>query len=155
MADATLLNQVKDPANRADPYPLYARLRQNPVSLQEDGTPEGTWVASTHGAISRLLGDPRISSETLPPADRPKTGNPITDYLVKPIKDRITDSHRPFIFRDPPDHDVLRAAVMHQFTRERVQGMRDRRTSSLPSFSTPSAMRAPSMSSTISPIRCR
>jgi cytochrome P450 len=126
MADATLLKQVKDPANRADPYPLYARLRQNPVSLQEDGSPEGTWVASTHGAIARLLGDPRISSETLPPADRPKTGNPITDYLVKPIKDRITDSHRPFIFRDPPDHDILRAAVMHQFTRERVQGMRER-----------------------------
>lgn len=126
MPDTTLLTQIKDFANRADPYPLYARLRQNPVSWQEDGTPDGVWVASTHGAIASLLGDPRISSETLPPADRPKTGNPITDYLIKPIKDRIIDSHRPFIFRDPPDHDALRAAVMHQFTRERVQGMRAR-----------------------------
>ena len=126
MADATLLNQVKDFANRANPYPIYAKLRQNPVSHQDDGSPEGTWVASTHGAIASLLGDPRVSSETLPPADRPKTGNPVKDYLIKPIKDRITNQHRPFIFRDPPDHDALRAAVMHQFTRERVQGMRAR-----------------------------
>lgn len=126
MADATLLKQVKDFANRANPYPIYARLRQNPVSRQEDGSSEGTWVAATHGAISSLLGDPRVSSQTLPPADRPRTGNPLTDFIVKPIKDRITDHHRPFIFRDPPDHDALRAAVMHQFTRERVQGMRER-----------------------------
>ncbi|GJD35858.1 cytochrome P450 [Methylobacterium aerolatum] len=126
MADTTLLTQIKDPANRPDPYPLYARLRQNPVSWQEDGTEDGVWVASSHGAVSSLLGDPRISSETLPPADRPRTGNPITDFLIKPIKDRIVDHHRPFIFRDPPDHDALRKAVMHQFTRERVQGMRAR-----------------------------
>jgi cytochrome P450 len=126
MPDDTLLNQIKDPANRPNPYPLYARLRQHPVSLQDDGSPDGVWVASTHGAISSLLGDPRVSSETLPPADRPKTGNPITDFLIKPIRDRIVNNHRPFIFRDPPDHDALRSAVMHQFTSERVQGMRER-----------------------------
>jgi hypothetical protein len=38
MADATLLDQVKDPKNRADPYPLFARLRETPVSRQHDGT---------------------------------------------------------------------------------------------------------------------
>ena len=46
--------------------------------------------------------------------------------MVKPIREHITDTHRPFIFRDPPDHDALRAAVMPQFTRERVQAMRKR-----------------------------
>lgn len=122
MADPTLLDQVKDKANRADPYPLFARLRQTPVSRQHDGT----YVAATHGAIASLLGDPRISSETLPPADRPLTGNPFTDWIVKPVRDRITDAHRPFIFRDPPDHDRLRGCVMNQFTTERVQRMRAR-----------------------------
>ncbi|MDP4024876.1 cytochrome P450 [Methylobacterium sp. NEAU 140] len=126
MADATLLDRIKDPSNRADPYPLYARLRRTPVSRQDDGSEAGTWVAATHGTIASLLADPRVSSDTLPPADRPRTGNPLTDLIVKPIRDRITDAHRPFIFRDPPDHDRLRAAVMNQFTRERVQGMRDR-----------------------------
>ncbi|MGX9980548.1 cytochrome P450 [Methylobacterium fujisawaense] len=126
MPDATLLNQVKDFANRPDPYPIYARLRENPVSRQDDGTEEGTWVAATHGTIASLLQDPRVSSETLPPADRPRTGNPLTDLIVKPLKDWMMDRHRVFIFRDPPDHDALRSAVMHQFSRERVQAMRAR-----------------------------
>ncbi|WP_336487932.1 cytochrome P450 [Methylobacterium nigriterrae] len=122
MADPTLLDQIKDPKNRADPYPLFARLRESPVSRQHDGT----YVAATHASVASLLYDPRISSETLPPSERPLTGNPFTDWIVKPIREHITDTHRPFIFRDPPDHDRLRAAVMHQFTRERVQAMRRR-----------------------------
>ncbi|WP_043354007.1 cytochrome P450 [Methylobacterium sp. B1] len=126
MPDATLLNQVKDFANRPNPYPIYARLRENPVSRQDDGTEEGTWVAATHGTIASLLQDPRVSSETLPPADRPRTGNPLTDLIVKPLKDWMMDRHRVFIFRDPPDHDALRSAVVHQFSRERVQAMRAR-----------------------------
>lgn len=126
MPDATLLRQVKDFANRADPYPLFSKLRATPVSRQEDGTEAGTWVAATHATITSLLHDPRVSSDTLPPADRPRTGNPLTDLIVKPLRDRITDRHRPFIFRDPPDHDRLRSAVMRQFSRERVQAMRAR-----------------------------
>ena len=81
MSDDTLFAQVKDEANRPDPYPLFARLRECPVSRQEDGT----YVAATHAAIASLLHDPRVSSETLPPADRPKTGNPLKDWLVKPV----------------------------------------------------------------------
>jgi cytochrome P450 len=126
MPDSTLLDQVKDFANRANPYPVYAKLRADPVSRQDDGTEDGTWVAATHGTIASLLQDPRISSETLPPADRPRTGNPFTDLIVKPLKDWMMDRHRVFIFRDPPDHDALRSAVMHQFSRERVQAMRAR-----------------------------
>ncbi|MFB0490819.1 cytochrome P450 [Methylobacterium sp. OAE515] len=126
MPDATLLDQVKDIANRPNPYPVYAKLRANPVSRQDDGTEAGTWVAATHGTIARLLQDPRVSSETLPPADRPRTGNPLTDLIVKPLKDWMMDRHRVFIFRDPPAHDALRSAVMHQFSRERVQAMRAR-----------------------------
>ena len=39
-----LFARVLDPANRPDPYPLYDRLREPPVSLQDDGT----YVVSTH-----------------------------------------------------------------------------------------------------------
>lgn len=122
MSADTLFDQVKDPANRADPYPLYARLRETPVARQHDGI----YVASTHAAITSLLHDPRVSSETLPPADRPRTGNPFSDWIVKPVRDRITDAHRPFIFRDPPDHDTLRMTVMQHFTHARVRAMRGR-----------------------------
>ncbi|MET7246446.1 cytochrome P450 [Methylobacterium sp. EM32] len=124
--DGTLFATIRDPANRADPYPLYARLRARPVARQDDGT----IVASGYAAIRALLHDPRVSSEDLPPAEHPPTGNPVKDWIVNPLKDWITDRHRPFIFRDPPDHGALRRQVMGQFTVARVRGMK-RRTESL------------------------
>jgi len=59
MAQGKLFAQVLDPANRANPYPLYARLRETPVALQEDGS----YVVSTYREIGALLHDPRISSD--------------------------------------------------------------------------------------------
>jgi hypothetical protein len=40
-----------------------------------------------------------------------RTGNPVMDWIINPIKDRISEKHRPFAFRDPPDHDILRRLV--------------------------------------------
>ena len=46
-------------ANRANPYPLYAQLRETPISFQEGfGV-----VVSTHDLIATLLADPRLSAE--------------------------------------------------------------------------------------------
>ncbi len=59
MTQETLLRQVADYANRANPYPLYAQLRKTPISHQEDGT----YVVSTYREIVALLHDPRISSD--------------------------------------------------------------------------------------------
>src|SRR5215475_2386765 len=64
MSDSTILRQIYDHANRANPYPLWARLRQTPVCWQEDGPDEaGTYVVSTYREIEALLHDPRISSD--------------------------------------------------------------------------------------------
>ncbi len=43
--DTTILRQIFDYANRANPYPLWAKLRQTPVCWQEDGPEEAgrTW----------------------------------------------------------------------------------------------------------------
>ena len=117
-----LFAEVLDRANRPDPYPIYARLRERPVSRQRDGT----YVVSTHAEIRSLIFDPRLSSEDLPPSQRPPTGNPLKDWLINPIKNRIANAHRPLIFRDPPDHDTLRESVMREFSIERVRGLRDR-----------------------------
>jgi hypothetical protein len=35
--DTTILRHIFDYANRANPYPLWAKLRETPVSFQEDG----------------------------------------------------------------------------------------------------------------------
>jgi cytochrome P450 len=101
--DTTLLRQIYDYANRANPYPLWAELRKTPVCWQEDGPDKaGTYVVSTYHEIESLLHDPRVSSDfrnstqtggrTLTP------GDPYT-----------------FIRLDPPEHDRLRAAVMRHF----------------------------------------
>src|SRR5215210_1780031 len=46
-----LFPQALAPATRPTPYPLYPRLRESPVSLQDDGT----YVASTPAEIAELL----------------------------------------------------------------------------------------------------
>jgi cytochrome P450 len=110
-AGRDLFAQVLDPASRHDPYPLYARMRDTPVSLQEDET----YAVSGYPEIAALLHDPRVSSDerkssrgTAAMSASGRSGNP------------------PFIFRDPPDHDRLRRLVMRQFTPERIAGMQQR-----------------------------
>jgi cytochrome P450 len=111
--------QVLDPINRADPYPVYARLRETPILREEDGT----YLVSTYAEIRSLLQDPRVSSEDLPKLKHARTGNPIRDFIINPVKDRIIETHRPLLFRDPPDHAILRRLIMAQFTPERVRAM--------------------------------
>ena len=105
-----LFAQVLDPASRANPYPLYARLRQMPVSLQEDGT----YVVSTYREISLLLHDPRISS------DERKSAHP-----ARVTADSAEAAATPFIFTDPPLHTRLRRLVVHQFNPQRVAAMQE------------------------------
>ena len=121
MPDDTLFAQGLDSRNRANPYPLYAKLRETPVSRQADGS----YVVSTHAALRSLIFDPRLSSEDLPPSRRPITGNPIRDWILNPIRNRVVNAHRPLIFRDPPDHDSLRGFVMSEVTIRRVRNSHD------------------------------
>lgn len=116
MAQATVYDQVLDPASRANPYPLYAEMRKSPVTRQADGT----YVVSTYDEIVALLHDPRVSSD---PANRPGVGG-----VEAADEYGLAGLPRPFINRDPPDHDRLRGLAMRQFgpphTPGRVDGMR-------------------------------
>src|SRR5918993_4006223 len=113
----TLFAWVLDPANRPDPYPLYDRLREAPVSLQDDGT----YVVSTHADISCLLHDPRISSD-----ERKSEGGAGALVASGGLWPEGRESYQPFIFLDPPDHDRLRRVVMRRFTPRRGEGARVR-----------------------------
>src|SRR5260221_6065309 len=103
MSQETILREIFDYSNRANPYPLWAQLRQTPVCWQEDGPDEaGTYVVSTYREIEALLHDPRISSDLRNCAQtggRPRT---------------TTDPYR-FINLDPPEHDRLRRLAMRHF----------------------------------------
>jgi cytochrome P450 len=94
MTNGTLLRTLADPSSRSDPYSVYARFRESPVSLQDDGS----YVVSTYREISTLLHDPRISSD---PRNQPDPGE------LPPFF--------PFIAQDPPGHDNLRRLAMRQF----------------------------------------
>lgn len=102
-----LFAEILKQANRSNPYPLYAQLRETPVSLQADGT----YVVSTYREINVLLHDPRISSDERKSAHGAgalaESGQP------------------PFIFTDPPEHTQLRRLTMHQFTPQRIGAMRE------------------------------
>jgi cytochrome P450 len=54
-----LFSQILDPANRPNPYPLYAHLRETPVAQLNDQY----YVVSTHAEIATLLHDPRASHD--------------------------------------------------------------------------------------------
>jgi cytochrome P450 len=100
MPEASIFDQILDPANRANPYPLYAELRNTPVARQADGT----YVVSTYNEIVALLHDPRVSSDPRRHrdwADETPEGAP-----GMPLA---------FINRDPPDHDRLRELAMRPF----------------------------------------
>lgn len=115
-ARGNLFAQVLDSANRADPYPLYARLRETPVAMEA-----GVYVVSTYAEIAALLHDPRTSSD-----ERKSTrgaGALASSGRLTPTGQPIEP---PFIFHDPPDHDRVRRLVMHQFTPERIRRMHDR-----------------------------
>jgi cytochrome P450 len=87
-----------------------------PVALQEDGS----YVVSTYREIVVLLHDPHIRS--LDPAHPHRAGEEASPCKLTLQRGENTPS---FVFFDPPDHDRLHRLVMHQFTSERIEGMRD------------------------------
>jgi cytochrome P450 len=107
MPEASIFDQILDPANRANPYPLYAELRKTPVTRQADGT----YVVSTYDEIVALLHDPRVSSD-------PHRHPAFTD--AKPDGQPAAGEGPPglplsFINHDPPEHDRLRELAMRPF----------------------------------------
>lgn len=111
-----LFAQVLDPANRANPHPLYARLRETPVVLQEDGT----YAVSTYREIVALLHDPSIRS--LDPAHPHRVGERTTPDKLTAKGSGSTPS---FVFFDPADHDQLHRLMMKQFTPQLIERMHE------------------------------
>jgi cytochrome P450 len=99
MAADTLFRRITDYGNRADPYPLYAELREQRVARQHDGS----YLVGTYHEIAALLHDPRISS------DRRNRTVP-DDILIEAPGMPIA-----FINLDDPEHQRLRSIAMRPF----------------------------------------
>ena len=112
MADASLFQQVLDFRNRADPYPLYARLRAEPVVREADGS----FVVTRYREIVSLLHDPRMSSDMRNRAERFEEGQ-------DEEHDEVPGLPPTFLRRDPPDHDRLRRLAMRHFGPPHTPGL--------------------------------
>jgi cytochrome P450 len=99
------------PEYRADPNPLYHRLRElDPVHR----SPAGVWVLTRHADATAVLRDPRFSS------------NPGHLHGARPqVGPRRLDT-RVLLFLDPPDHTRIRSLVSKAFTPNRVRQLRPR-----------------------------
>jgi len=99
MAADTLFRRITDYANRADPYPLYAELREHGVARQDDGS----YLVGTYHEIAALLHDPRISSD--------RRNRTVPDGIA------IEAPGMPvaFIGLDDPEHERLRNIAMRSF----------------------------------------
>ncbi|MFD5572900.1 cytochrome P450 [Streptomyces cadmiisoli] len=100
----TLL-RILDYSSRADPYPLYAELRETPVALQEDGS----YVISTYRELMDILHNPHLSSDVR--------------HLSRPMEAAEGRGTPAFINLDPPEHDRLRRMAMRHFGPPHTPGL--------------------------------
>jgi cytochrome P450 len=116
----------KDPAFQADPYPVYAGMRQaGPVHFrlfeQTDGRKVPVWILTRWQDCKDVLRDPRFSARknfleiVAGPAAQ-----------VEELQPLVRTYQGMMLFLDPPDHTRLRNLVNKGFTPRRVQHLRPR-----------------------------
>jgi cytochrome P450 len=94
----------------ADPYPIYARLRaEDPIHR----TPHGLWVLTRYSDVAAVLRDPRFGREGFERYFGPDGSNADAG-----------GSRQSMLFRDPPHHSRLRAAVSSAFAPHAVEALR-------------------------------
>jgi cytochrome P450 len=98
---AALFSRLLRHETRADPYPLYAALREQPIGRNG----EGAYIVTRHEHISQLLRDPRMSANRRAPDD-PRHRERPTGPDGRPIRGGI-------LTLDPPEHNELRAQIVH------------------------------------------
>ena len=111
-AGEAFLTAAFDPANRADPYPLYARTRAATPVLDAGNQ---LWVTFTHGAAHRLLRAKGTSS------DERNSAFHLANVDTDPKLQQFADRDHSMLFLDPPDHTRLRGLVSSAFTPKTVE----------------------------------
>src|SRR5215470_16113527 len=91
-----LMRQVGGQASRANPWPLYAQLRQHRVVPLA----EHSYAVGRYDDVLGLLHDPRVSSDV---------------HTLTDPGDRIETDPPAFINQDPPGHDRLRREATRFF----------------------------------------
>ncbi|MDG4820766.1 cytochrome P450 [Asanoa sp. WMMD1127] len=99
------------PAHRADPYPVYRRLRERAPVFR---TPRGHWLVSGYHDCQAVFRDPRFGHGT---------GAALRENT---FRRPVTGRSLPFILLDPPEHTRLRSLVSRAFTPRRIERLAPR-----------------------------
>jgi cytochrome P450 len=104
------LTDLAHPAVLPDPYPVLAGLREASPFAEFGGA---VVVVGRHEDCSRVLRDPRFSSDRSSSVMSPAAGAP---DRYSPDRSAEDQSARSFLSLDPPDHTRLRGMVSRAFT---------------------------------------
>jgi cytochrome P450 PksS len=112
---------ITSPAFKADPYPFYARLRDEaPVCAVTLPNRLTVWLVTRYDDVALVLRDVRFAKDAanaLSPEAVARLPRP--PAIFKPLAQHMLNA-------DPPDHTRLRALVQRAFTAGLVEGMRAR-----------------------------
>jgi cytochrome P450 len=104
----------RDPALHQDPYPLYARLREeDPVHR----SPFGMWVLSRFDDVQAALRDPRLSSRPSRFSVHARRVGAATP-AAQAVRHMVT-------FLDPPEHTRLRRLLAQVITEHLAEHLRE------------------------------
>jgi cytochrome P450 len=109
-----LFEELMNHSCRADPYPLYAKMREYPVLAGP-----GLFAVTRHRDIHALLRDRRLSSDPRKSAGR-------TAIWSDEIPEGREIGAPPFIFLDPPDHTRIRSLIVKEFRPQVIAGLHTR-----------------------------
>ena len=104
-----------DPEFLVDPYPTYARLRdEDPVHR----TPIGTLLVSRYDDVHRVLRDTETSVRQF------ETNAEVPEHM-RPLQVLRAQREPSILGLDPPDHTRLRGLVQRTFTPRSIGRMRE------------------------------
>jgi pimeloyl-[acyl-carrier protein] synthase len=116
----SLVEVMKDPEVRQDPYPTFARLRSMGRVVPTD---IGGWLLTRHAEVHSVLRDPRFSSNSRH-QDNFEQFVELADAVG--LTDLLDLFGRVMLFADPPDHTRMRRIAGKAFTVRAVEDMRPR-----------------------------
>jgi cytochrome P450 len=114
----TVAYDPRQPAVLADPYPIFARLRESAPVQRSDLL--GGWVVTRYDDVKAALNDSRLSADRITPFlhHMDSSGRPV------PTLARIVGNWA--VFTDPPRHTRLRGLMNKAFTARAVAGLEPR-----------------------------
>ena len=112
---------LASPAFKANPYPFYARLRDEAPVLRTALPGKRTaWLVTRYEDVARVLKDDTFAKDKLNAmAPEQRTKAPWVPGFLKPLERNMLDL-------DEPDHARLRALVSKAFTPRRIERLRGR-----------------------------